>query len=75
MRKDISVLALMRNDGTIFPKQIYWDDGREFYVDKILDIRKASSTKGGGMGIRYTCKICGKEKYLFLDNNIWFVEI
>jgi hypothetical protein len=75
LRKDIDVLALMKKDGKVLPKQIMWEDGRKFNIDRVLDIRAAASTKGGGKGIRYLCKIANKEKYLFLDNYLWFVEV
>jgi len=65
----------MIENGSVVPLEIIWDDGRVFSIDKILDKRKASSTKGGGCGMRYTIRISGQEKFLFLDDNIWFVEI
>ena len=38
------------------------------------DIRYAASLKAGGAGIRYTCMILGKERFLFLEENRWFVD-
>ena len=36
---------------------------------------RAASLKAGGVGMRYTCIIDGKESYLYYeDNNMWFVE-
>ena len=36
---------------------------------------RAASTKVGGTGLRYTVMICGKETYLFdEENGKWFVE-
>lgn len=61
--------------GKITPLQIIWSDGRTFEIDKVIDIRKKASTKGGGKGLRYTCKICGQERFLWLDEYFWFVEI
>lgn len=65
----------MRYDGKVIPLEIEWEDGRLFAVDKVLETRKVASTKGGGKGLRYTCRILGKEKYLFLDDYLWWVEI
>ena len=45
-----------------------------FKIDKVKDIRRAASLKVGGTGTRYTVIICGKESYLFNDENKWFVE-
>ena len=75
MRKNISVRALMRIDGKVIPLEIEWEDGRIYVIDKVLDIRKAASTKGGGKGMRYTCKILNQQRYLFLDEYFWFVEV
>lgn len=61
-------------DGNIIPLKIKWKDGNVFNIDKIIDKRRAASLKVGGMGIRYTCRINGFDKYLFFDNNSWFVE-
>lgn len=75
MRKNITVIAKMQENGKIIPLSIQWQDGRIFEIDKILDIRKKASTKGGGKGLRYTCKISNQERFLWLDDYVWFVEI
>ena len=75
MRKNITVIAKMQDDGKIIPLTILWNNERSFEIDKVLDIRKKASTKGGGKGLRYTCKILGQERFLWLDNSIWFVEV
>ena len=43
-------------------------------IDKVTDVRYAASLKAGGAGIRYTCQISGKERYLFLEDQRWFVD-
>lgn len=75
MRKDISVTAKMTSDKKVVPLQIVWEDGRIFDIDKVLDVRPAASTKGGGMGLRYKVKIGQNERYLFLDGYVWFIEV
>ena len=69
------MIAKMQDDGKIIPLTIMWENGKTFNIDKVLDIRKKASTKGGGKGLRYTCKILGQERFLWLDDNIWFVEV
>jgi hypothetical protein len=61
-------------NGQAIPKSIIWEDGRKFTIDKVLDIRKAAATKCGGIGIRYICKICGKEAAIYNEDDIWFIE-
>ena len=71
----VDVLAEFSKEGRVIPKEIIWDDGRHFTIDRIKDARRAASLKAGGVGIRYTCVIMGREKYLYYeDNNLWFVE-
>ena len=61
-------------DGKIRPRLIRWEDGMVYEVDRVKDVRRAASTKVGGCGIRYTVSVCGKETYLFNEDDRWFVE-
>ncbi|WRS28975.1 hypothetical protein U6B65_14860 (plasmid) [Oscillospiraceae bacterium MB08-C2-2] len=70
----VDVTASFDINGNILPLAIQWEDGREFEIDRILDVRPAASLKAGGCGIRYTCRISGKQRFLFLEENRWFVE-
>lgn len=70
----VEVDAHFDTDGTIFPMSIVWEDGRKFEIDRITDIRRAASLKAGGVGIRYTCRIRGKQTYLYHEENHWFME-
>jgi len=70
----IGVAAKFLPSGEILPREILWEDGRRFEIDKILDVRPAASLKTGGSGLRYTCRIKNREAFLFLDGNRWFVE-
>lgn len=74
MKRYVKVNATFDCDGNLMPKCIYWDDNKKFVIDKISDVRYAASLKAGGAGIRYTCVIMGKERYLFLEENRWFVD-
>lgn len=71
--KFIDVTARFYPDGVIVPLQINWDDGSKYKIDRILVVKKACSLKSGGVGLRYTCKICGKIRNIYLDDNKWFV--
>ncbi|MCC5464562.1 hypothetical protein [Pelosinus baikalensis] len=70
----VEVVAKHDTYGNVRPLSIRWEDGRVFEVDRLIDIRKAASLKGGGVGIRYTCKIMGKQVHLFDDEGKWFME-
>ena len=79
----VAVKADFREDGAMLPREITWEDGRKFEIDKVSDIRQAAAMKAGGQGDRYTITVLGKQSYLFFErsteqtgNNIgrWFVE-
>ena len=70
----VKVVVQIDEAGGVRPLSVAWEDGRTFEVDRLLDVRQAASTKVGGQGIRYTCRIRGHETYLFEDNGRWFVE-
>ncbi len=79
----VAVAARFDNEGNLIPTSITWEDGREFEIDRVTDIRQAAAMKAGGQGDRYTVWINGRQSYLFFErscsltgNNIgrWFVE-
>ena len=79
----VAVKAAFAEDGTLLPREITWEDGTKFEIDRVQDIRQAAAMKAGGQGDRYTVRIGGKQSYLFFErstnltgNNIgrWFVE-
>ena len=70
----VKVVAVFTEDGRLITLQITWKDGRKYNIDRILDCRRAASLKGGGMGIRYTCRICSQISQLYYEeNNRWFM--
>ncbi len=71
----VKVIVKFETDGRIIPLSVILEDGREFPIDKVTDIRQAASLKCGGQGIRYTCRIRNRETYLFYEGPNWFVEM
>lgn len=70
-------------EGRMLPRELTWEDGTVFEIDRVLDIRQAAAMKAGGQGDRYTIFVRGQRSYLFFErsefaagNNIgrWFVE-
>lgn len=56
------------------PLAIEWEDGHVYEIDRVLDSRRAASTKAGGVGMRYLCRIQNRETHLFYEDPKWFVE-
>jgi len=74
-KKDIAVIAKFTSQGKVTPLSIIWDDGRRFDIDSVEDARRSASLKGGGIDMRYTCMIRGRQIYLFKDEDQWFLEV
>lgn len=70
----VEVIARFDAEGNITPLTVIWEDGRVFEIDKVLDIRRAASLKAGGIGVRYTCRIRGRETFLWYEEPRWYVE-
>ena len=79
----VDVTARFNSEGVLIPLSLTWEDGEEFEIDRVTDIRQAAAMKAGGQGDRYTIWVRGKQSYLFCErnhsltgNNLgrWFVE-
>lgn len=70
----VEVTAKFDTEGNITPLSVTWEDGTVYEINRVLDQRRAASLKAGGIGIRYTCRILGRETYLFYEDPRWFVE-
>ena len=79
----VSVIVEVTSDGIMLPREIRWEDGKKYDIDRVIDIRPAHAAKAGGQGDRYTIQVNGAHTYLFferstnLNGNIigrWFVE-
>lgn len=76
----VALQVYYSDKGEIFPQVIHWKDGREFEIDRILDVRRAPSSVGGA-GTRYTIKVLGQKRFLFCEDIYmpsgyprWFIE-
>ena len=74
VKQPVAVSVIVEKDGRVFPRKFLWKDGQTYKIDRITRVERAASTKVGGCGIRYTVMICGKETYLFNEDDRWFVE-
>lgn len=70
----VEVTTKFDAEGNIMPLSLTWEDGTVYEIDRVLDVRRAASLKAGGIGIRYTVRINGLEKFLFYEQPRWFVE-
>jgi len=65
----VEVSARHLIDGTCRPETIKFENDEVYEIDRVKQCCRAASTKVGGTGLRYTVMICGKETYLFDEEN------
>lgn len=71
----VEVATEFKEGGFMRPLWILWTDGRKFSIDRVKSCVRAASRKAGGVGLRYTVLIDGKESHLYYEENYrWFVE-
>lgn len=70
----VEMLLQILRDGTVRPLKMKWKDGHFYDIDRVTQRTRAASLKVGGCGIRYTCMIEGKERYIFDEDGKWYVE-
>ena len=80
----VAVRVEFTADGTMLPRELTWEDGEKYEIDRVSNICQAAAMKAGGQGDRYTIWVRNRQSYLFFErstnltgNNIgrWFVEI
>lgn len=72
-KRYVDMVVHVDKEGHILPKILIWDNGVQYPIDKIMEIRKAASVVGG-CGILYRCRINGQVRNLFYERNRWFIE-
>ena len=73
-KRYVPVVVRFETSGKLRPLVVEFDEELKYTVDKVLDVRRAACQRVGGVGDRYTCRINGKETYLWLEKGVWFVE-
>ena len=58
--------------GEMTPLYILFDDTK-YTIDRVLDIRNAASSVGGG-GVLYQCRIHNQVRNLYFERTRWFIE-
>lgn len=72
-RVDVGV-TLKVSEGNVRPLTITFENGKTYTIDRLKERKRATATKVGGTGIRYTVVIQNRETYLFEAEGKWFVE-
>lgn len=79
----VQVGVIFREDGTMLPRSLVWEDGRRYAIDRVVAVRPAHAERAGGQGDRYTVMVGGQQRYLFFEHSMdagdrnvgrWFIE-
>ena len=79
----VSVKVDFDPNGRMFPRSLLWEDGHEYEIDRVLDVRPAYAERAGGQGDRYKIVVHNRERYLYFEHSAafgepvtgrWFVE-
>ena len=73
-KRYVPVVVRFDTTGKMRPVLIEFDEEHKYTVDKILDVRRAACQSVVCLCYRYTCRIQGKETYLWFEKGCWFVE-
>lgn len=74
-RAYIGVYTYTTPEGQVLPRSIRWQDGTEWVIDRVLEMRPGVARKAGGAGMRYLVRIKGHEREIYLVDGRWFVEV
>ena len=72
-KKFVPVIVRFDEEGHCRPLVIEFDESHKYMIDEILDVKRRACQEVGGVGVRYTCRILGKETYLWEEKGKWFV--
>lgn len=73
-KRYVPVVVRFDAEGNLRPLEIEFDEEHKYQVDRVLDVCRAACQTVGGVGVRYTVRIQGRERYLWLERDKWFVE-
>lgn len=73
-KRYVSVVVRFDAEGSLHPLEIEFDEEHKYPVDRVLDVCRAACQTVGGVGVRYTIRIQGHERYLWREKSRWFVE-
>ncbi len=73
IRKYVPAVLSVDESGKVRPVVVEFGEQHKYLVDQVTDIRRAACQSAGGVSDRFTCRIQGKEAYLWLEKGRWFV--
>ena len=75
MYKFLTITLSVSPDGRIIPRYFVWDDGRVFFVQRVLNVFKVPSLLFSECCFRYDCVILDKIVSIYNGGGQWFLNI
>ena len=72
-KRYVDVVLLNSKQAKLTPLFIIWDNNIKYQIDKIIQVKNAHSSVGGG-GIMYLCIIQNQQRKLYFERDRWFIE-
>ena len=73
VKRYVGVRLSVDEKGTVRPEEILFDAKRSYPIEEVTEVKKCMAASGEPAE-RYTCRIGGKERYLWRGRRQWFVE-
>ena len=70
----VRVMVEIDEAGSVKPVRVFWEDGRVFDVERVMEVHFAAAERAGGAGMCYSCRVMGRSTRLYEDEGRWFVE-
>lgn len=70
----VDVIDYIDDCGKHTPLYFKWLDDKRYKIDKVIKRDNQCSLKAGGVGIRYTVMVQGRETHIWQEDNCWFME-
>ncbi len=73
----VEVTVRFLREGGMMPLSLRLEDGRTFFIDRVLSFGRAAARVEAILPVRYRCMIGGQEKFLYFEEEglRWFVEM
>ena len=59
----VQVNADFNTDGIMLPRELFWEDGEKYTIDRVVDICQTAAMKAGGQGGTYIIEVRRLKRY------------
>jgi hypothetical protein len=71
----VDMIVDYKPTGQMIPISFIWEDGREYSVGKVINVRQGHSLKAFTSGLHYLCQKGMRRYYVYFDGERWYMEV